>query len=377
MLHYYEVKNGHKNIFAEKDQVIQLTIFDNNNILIILMERVIKLLKNLRKKQYLALSYKHKYAFVGIGGHSINNLYPVLSYLRVPLKYIVVSSKKNAELVNANFAGVTGTNDYAEALNDAAINGVLICADPNSHFSLIKQALQKDKNVFVEKPPCKNSAELEELIKQEENSKGKCLVGLQKRYAPATAILKKKLQGDVISYNYRFVTGSHPEGDNLIDIFIHPLDFISYLFGDFTIASVQIASNNSYFIHLKHKDIVGSIELSTHYSWQDASENLIVNTRRGVYSMNNMDSLTFQAKAGTILSIPLEKIFMGNQPIEVLLNGNKFSPVQDNNQLFIFGYYSEVRNFIGLCEDGGGKNLSPLADLRLTYKLIDNIKKLN
>ena len=46
--------------------------------------------KAFRKKKQLSQysSYSGEYAFVGVGNHSLSNLYPVIDYLGVPLKYI-------------------------------------------------------------------------------------------------------------------------------------------------------------------------------------------------------------------------------------------------------------------------------------------------
>ena len=56
------------------------------------MNAIIERYKKIRKKGVLSKKYKEKYAFVGIGNHSINNLYPVLNYLNVDIKYIIVKS---------------------------------------------------------------------------------------------------------------------------------------------------------------------------------------------------------------------------------------------------------------------------------------------
>jgi len=341
------------------------------------MNRIINLLKNFRKQSYLKLAYKNKYAFVGIGNHSINNLYPILNYLRVPLKYIVVKSNKNADLIDSNFEGVIGTNDLEKVLNDNEIKGLLICTNPQSHFPLVKKTLEHNKNVFVEKPPCITEAELQELIDIENSRKAICMVGMQKRYAPIIRTLKKNLSDNIISYNYRFITGPYPEGDSILDIFIHPLDLITHLFGDFTISSVQNSKNESYFIHLVHKGFIGNVELSTQYSWKNAEEKLIINTLSGVYKMKNMERLTYEKKVGKLFSIPIEKIIKGDENIQVLFNRNNFNPIQENNQLFTSGYFDEVKNFINLCENIKGKNITPLSDMKLTYKLIYNLKKAN
>ena len=50
------------------------------------IEHLIARYKHLRSVRQLSQSYKGKYAFVGIGNHSTNNLYPVLDYFHVGLK---------------------------------------------------------------------------------------------------------------------------------------------------------------------------------------------------------------------------------------------------------------------------------------------------
>ena len=339
------------------------------------MNSIIKKLKNFRKQSYLNLKYQGKYAFVGIGNHSINNLYPVLNHLRVPLKYIVVSSSKNASLIDSNFPGVIGTTDYESVLNDPEIKGILICADPKSHFDLVLKALKHNKNVFIEKPPCSTSAELNELIEAEQKSNGTCLAGMQKRYAPIVKELKKNAGNSILSYSYRYVTGPYPEGDIVLDLFIHPLDLIGHLFGEYKIASLQKSNDDTYFLHLEHNGFLGSIELSTHYNWKNAEENLSLNTSSGVYKMTNMDSLTFEKKSKTLFSIPIEKIKKTTETIEILYNRNSFNPVMESNQLVSSGYYDEIKTFIQLCETGKGNNITPLSAMQLTYKLIENLKK--
>ncbi|MBW8051210.1 MAG: hypothetical protein FVQ77_12890 [Cytophagales bacterium] len=53
-----------------------------------IIKDIIEKYKNLRKQNYLnhPLNYKSKFAFIGVGNHSISNLYPCLDYLSVPLK---------------------------------------------------------------------------------------------------------------------------------------------------------------------------------------------------------------------------------------------------------------------------------------------------
>jgi virulence factor len=342
------------------------------------MERIVEVLKKIRKQQTLKRNFPSKYAFVGIGNHSTNNLYPVLDYLHVTLKYIVTKSRTTADLINRRHS-VRGTADWDAVLADREINGVLICAAPDSHYALVKKALLAGKNVFVEKPPCADATQLRDLIQTTAASKKICLAGLQKRYSPCVGILRKELdRKDIISYNYRFVTGSYPEGDAFLELFIHPLDLVSFLFGEAEIASVvkTKASRGQYtvFVHAGHQQIAGSIEISTQYAWHQSEEHLLINTSGGVYEMKNHQSLTFRPKPGHLFSIPKEKIFPSPPEIKYLFGNNSFLPIMENNSVVSQGFYEELKTFFDLCENRKATNLSSPDALMNTFQLIEKIK---
>lgn len=347
----------------------------------ILMNRFIDYYKKTRTRVHLKKSSTGKYAFIGMGNHSINNLYPVLNYLNVSLKYIVIKTQQSAAIISAKFENILATNDLTSVLKDDEIAGVFICTNPANHFELTLQALNANKNVFVEKPPCSTLEELEILIVAEFNSKKVCLVGLQKRYSSCTELLKKKIKpNELISYNYRYTTGLYPEGDEVMDLFIHPLDLILHLFGDYSTISIQNTNSSrkengtSIFIQLVHDNCVGNIEISTNYSWSNADETLLINTNGGIYKMENHELVTFEKKQGAFLSIPLEKISPNPTTITTLFHRNNFAPIMNNNQLFTMGYYSEIRTFVDLVENGKGNNVSTLTTLKCTFKLLNEIK---
>lgn len=56
-----------------------------------IIEKLIERYKNMRSRRRLQECCVNEYSFVGFGGHSVDNLYPVLDYLHVPLKYILLS----------------------------------------------------------------------------------------------------------------------------------------------------------------------------------------------------------------------------------------------------------------------------------------------
>ncbi|MDR0874498.1 MAG: Gfo/Idh/MocA family oxidoreductase [Prevotellaceae bacterium] len=330
------------------------------------MEKLIERYKSLRKKSAIQRSYAGKYAFVGIGNHSLNNLYPVIDYLKIPLKYIVCKSEQTAALVNANYPNVVGTTDYEAVLRDEEIIGVFICTAPAAHFALAKRALEAGKRVFAEKPVCLSSAELLELAALEKE--GKVLAaGMQKRFSTCTAILKKEMR-KVISYNYRFRVGAYPEGNAVWDIFIHPVDLACYLFGEAEIVSC-VKTAGSVFLHLRHKGgAIGALELSTEYAWSQAVEELSINTESGVYEMKDHLQLTFSAKPKKVAGIPTEKVFPHTPEVKILFNGSNFLPAFGNNQLVSQGFFGEIEAFVN-----EKKNIAVPSSLMNTYKILEEI----
>ncbi len=339
------------------------------------MKSIIDKYKKIRKLNSLSKSYKGKYAFVGIGNHSLNNLYPVLHYLNVDLKYIVSKSEDTARSIDANYFSIEGTNDFNKVLDDPEISGVFICTNPSSHFSLVKSALKRNKNVFVEKPPCQNLQELNEIIEIEKNSKAKVIVGFQKRYAPVFLKMKKYINSGYYKLTYN--TGMYPEGDALTDLFIHPIDLINYLFGKPEIVSVMNSGNNkTILLHTKHDNgILGTVELSTENWWARAKETLIYNSSKYIFETVNTQKLLRLDKPKAIAGIPLEKI---NTPVisqTILYEQNQFLPLVQNNELYSAGYYNEIKTFLNICENHSNKNLSGLQDIVNTYITIDKISR--
>ena len=341
------------------------------------MNVVIDRYKKIRKKGLLLKKYKGKYAFVGIGNHSINNLYPVLNYLNVDIKYIVVRSEDTLSLIKENFPHVIATTNLEDVLSDNDIKGVFVSASPSSHFEISKQVLNSGKNLFIEKPPCSSLIELDELQALDSASKGQVLAGLQRRYSPVYNMLLNKVK-KASYYTLKYKTGGYPEGDELLDLFIHPLDAMFFLFGTGKIQNVKVIQGNGTIIYLAQiqhlNGTIGSLELSTDYSWTGAQDVLIVNTPKGEYVTENTSSLSFQTKPKVIMNVPLEKVNGFIPQITILYQQNNFLPVKEHNQLYSSGYYTELESFLNVCEKGSSENKSTLSSLSSTFEAIEILR---
>lgn len=329
--------------------------------------------KRIRSERYLNETYEGSYAFVGLGGHSVANLYPVIRHLGLQLKYICVTSERKAALIGKKFPGVTGTTNLDAVLNDPEVRGVFVAVSPKAHFSIAKKVLDSGKALFIEKPPCQTPEELEDLITL---NKGVAVAGLQKRYAPAVRMLKKKLEKErLLSYDLHYCTGAYPEGNALLDLYIHPLDLVCHLFGKAEILSCTPAGSDSYLLTLKHPGVVGTLELSTHYSWSDAVDSLTVNTVAGVYELDRTERLTLTLKPAVVAGIPLEKTGLGKTAFRILYARNPFSPVLRENQIYTQGFFDEIRFFAERTQCRRAEIISDLVSLRDTYSLIKEVSQ--
>lgn len=341
------------------------------------LQKIIERYNLFRSMNWLQSIYTDKYAFVGLGNHSINNLYPVLDYLHVSLKYICCKSVDKIPLIMHKWKNVQATTSFEDMLIDQEIKGVFVSISPRAHFEMAQQVLASGKALFIEKPPCLSLAELQQLMDLEQNF---VMVGMQKRYAPATKILARRLKKEtLLTYNMRYLTGGYPEGDPLIDLFIHPLDYVCYLFGKAEIRSceyIQGKNGVTLLLTLRHGAVTGILELSTAYSWQNANETLTVNTERGIYELNQMETLTFTPKQGQVLGFPLEKVMRRSTITEILFSRNNFVPTTINNQIYTQGYFDEIKFFVEAVQKGSlFAPYSGFHSMYNTYILIDAINK--
>ncbi len=342
------------------------------------IQKAIRRYKDIRCTRWLNSTYEACYGFVGIGKHSIENLFPVLSYLQVNPKWICCRSEEKARLIAEKFKHTKGTVNIDDVIRDENVKGVFIAASPKANYLIANKMLNTGKSVFVEKPPCYSMQELEHLIEAEAKNHCMTMVGMQKRYAPTTCILKRHLKkGTVFSYHFRYLTGAYPEGNPLYDLFIHPIDLVCFLFGKAEVVACEKMERKgvvTFFVILNHGNSTGTMELSTAYSWNDAVECLSVNTTDGVYELHQMESLTYSPKRGSMFGIPLDKVFNKNTRILQLFSRDNFAPIMANNQIVTQGYYDEIKTFLDLVERKTDKSLSTLQSMRDTYAVLETLQ---
>lgn len=311
------------------------------------------------------------------------NLYPVLGLLRVPIKYVCVTSPRKAELVGRNAFMIAGgavpTTSLHTVLEDPEVAGVFVSASPAAHYGIVREALQRGKPLFVEKPPCCTLHQLEELVGLQSQVGSTVFVGLQKRFAPAVRRLKKRLRGEVVcNYMLRYCVGSYPEGDAVTELFIHPVDLIIYLFGEAEVLSHECVDGNTHVLMLKHGEVVGTVELSNGYSWAAPVEELVVHVKSGVYTLPSIDTLKYQCGGRKVAGISLERLVHSDVSVSYLHCHDAFSPVLESSSWVEHGFYHELKAFVDIVEkDGDGRRVGgypTLQSLLPVYQLLEGLR---
>ncbi len=335
-----------------------------------------------RKRKYFRsrlFQTKKKYAFIGLGMHSLNNLYPILRHFNIQLKYICTKNSEWNKEVSLLFPSCIVTHSIEDILNDKEVDGVFVCTTADAHYSIVDQLLNSGKNVFVEKPPCNSISELNSLIKSYPDQT--CKVGLQRRYWPGNNYAIKKSK-HASGYFYRFHVGAYPHGDILSELFIHPLDYCFFLFGEYRLKSFSSVTNEwglAIQMHIEHTNgISGLADFSTQHSWNSPLEMLSVNTHSEDLTIQYPLLVSGKQKPGRYFNIPAERIL--GQPVitkEYFSTGNFISPVHELNTLVLQGFYHEIETFIELVENprSNKTNRNDLAGLMNVYSVIEQLRK--
>jgi polar amino acid transport system substrate-binding protein len=122
---------------------------------------------------------------VGAGSYVPTMLLPHFKTEGVEFRSIATASGVSAHDVGKRFGFKDAVSSAAEVLDDPDINLVVIGTRHDVHAQLAREALERNKNVFVEKPLALNDAELDEVIEAAEKSSGFLMVGFNRRFSPS------------------------------------------------------------------------------------------------------------------------------------------------------------------------------------------------
>ena len=175
---------------------------------------------------------------IGAGNYASTMLMPFLKD-KANLVGMATATGINAKDKAAKFGFSYATTDYHEMLSDTNINTILIATRHNQHAKMVIDALEKDKNVYVEKPLAISIDELKAIVKTYHEKNRVLMVGYNRRFSSSIQYLKKQLKKNVAySIYYQVNAGYIPmdkwyqfpeQGGRIIGEAGHFVDTIQYL----------------------------------------------------------------------------------------------------------------------------------------------------
>ena len=158
---------------------------------------------------------------IGSGSFATTTLFPILfKKNRVNPVIIASQSGTSANAIAKKYHFQHVTSDIHKVFEDSTVNKVFILTRNSSHASLVIEALEKKKDVFVEKPPTVTLSELNKLKQVVINNPDQLFyVDYNRRYSKWSSLtleyLKKRTSPIMI--NYRINAGVLPNNHWVYD----------------------------------------------------------------------------------------------------------------------------------------------------------------
>ena len=178
---------------------------------------------------------------IGAGGYVPAMLLPHFKTEGVEFRSIATASGISAHDVGKRFGFAEAVSSVDEVLDEADVNLVVIGTRHDLHAELARKALERNKNVFVEKPLALNDAELDAVLAAAEKSSGRLLVGFNRRFSPLAQQAKAHFanRDTPLSILYRVNAGHIPKehwtqdllegGGRIIGEVCHFIDLMQFL----------------------------------------------------------------------------------------------------------------------------------------------------
>lgn len=200
-------------------------------------ERVVTIQSNSFKGQ------KGVLGIIGAGNFTSAMILPSLKKVNAAVKYIASSGGLSGTTLAKKYGIANSTTDYKQMLQDPEVDLVLVTTRHNMHASMVVEALEADKHVFVEKPLALNEHELSDIMHTYMLRQKTISVGFNRRFAPLATKMKQLLGNSdtpiniVATMNAGFIPANmwvhdmEVGGGRIIGEACHFIDLCSYLAG--------------------------------------------------------------------------------------------------------------------------------------------------
>jgi len=237
---------------------------------------------------------------------------PALSRTSARLHAIVSSGGVTASDLGRKFKFERASTDAREILQDKSSNLLVVTTRHNTHCSFVRDAIQRDKAVFVEKPLCLKRAELEAIVDDYQAAKEPfVMVGFNRRFAPLVETMasliraKSEVKSFIYTVNAGFIPPDHwtqdPDvgGGRLLGEGCHFIDLLRFLAGSCIDAAkvsftnpTGVDTQDTFSIQMTFEDgSIGTVHYFANGSKSFPKERLEVFCGEGVLQLDNFRTL--------------------------------------------------------------------------------------
>lgn len=184
-------------------------------------------------------------SFIGAGSYAQGHLLPnIPENNKIQKCGVLTNTGTTSKRVAEKFKFRYCASEEKDVL-DQKTNTLFIATRHDSHGAYVMKGLKNDKNIFVEKPLCMFPEELEEISALKYRSGKAVMVGFNRRFAPFSKEVKKKIGSGPMTMIYRINAGSIPAdnwiqdmeigGGRIIGEVCHFIDYLTFLNGSLPI----------------------------------------------------------------------------------------------------------------------------------------------
>lgn len=276
-----------------------------------------------------------KIAIVGIG-HWGKNLLREFDKQAEVIWVCHKDSLDSIKFLKENYPNIKSTNSLEEILRDPVIMAVVVATPTSTHFEIAQKVLTSNKHLFLEKPGCSNSSELEVLVKEAQKRNLKFAVGYEFVHHPALKKIRELIKIENMQ-SLRFEwdkwgTFKAPIVSNLLS---HDISIIK-----------SMGINSLILKKCRKQKILSATDIIDIEFEND--ENIHINSHVNRVSINKNKSALFIGK---------EKSYIWNNDnlFEINAAEQTFSPIEIGNANSVA---EEIKDFLESIE----KNKTPLTD---------------
>jgi predicted dehydrogenase len=133
-----------------------------------------------------------------------------------------------------------------EALKDTDVTAVAIATKANSHFDLATKCIDAGMDLWIEKPVCETLDQVKDLADYADKNKKIVFIDHTFCYHPAVMKMKDIDIGKPLYYDSTRISLGlfQPDVDVLLDLAVHDVSILNYLYPDLELAERSITRNN-------------------------------------------------------------------------------------------------------------------------------------